>query len=501
MTEFSNLSEPSEFWEYFIQITKIPRCSRKEDLIREYIKKEAEKFGYANEIDQAGNILITIPPSNGEMEEITTIVIQSHMDMVCEKNADVEHDFSKDPLKLEVIELSNEKWLTAQGTTLGADNGVGIAYQLSLMKRIHSGELDFGPKSIKLLFTVDEEMGLKGASEMDKEFARGEYLINADSEEEDKFTIGCAGGHQFRVQLNFKKIDLSEKADDLAAINLVVKGLMGGHSGVDINKGRANAVKLLSQIMWDLNNKYEIFVNSINGGNLSNAIPREARGIFLVKREHLSDAVQTVDMHSAEIRRNFEGIENNLSITTEEIVEFTDYKAIETTFQKSILDLFNLMPNGPAFNHPRIEGLVHTSNNFAAIKTKEEQIKFKISIRSLTEYDKEILYNKILTLMKLAGLEYNTYKHTIYPSWPPKFDSRISNVAEKVYEDLFNEKVEIQAIHAGLECAYFSSYFPKMEVISIGPDVLGGHSPDERLRIKSVEKIWKFLVSLTKRLD
>lgn len=496
MEELKHLGSPSEFWEYFYEISKIPRCSGNEGKIRNFINNEAKKFGFETEIDEVKNLLVSIPSKSGDG---ITVVLQSHMDIVCEKNKDSAHDFSQDPLNLELINIDEEKWITAKGTTLGADNGVGIAYQLAIMKLISNKQLILDHINLKLLFTVDEEMGLKGASGLKKEFARGEYLINLDSEDDKTFTVGCAGGIQFRTK--FKLYTQKIHEEDYIPIKIQIKGLLGGHSGVDIDKGRGHSVKIISQILWNINKEFEIKINSIDGGNLSNAIPREAQAIIFIHKSKQENVLTSANHHFGEIKKLYDGIEPNMNLKVEELKKNDSFSIMEKNFQDKLLNLFYVMPTGPIYLHPRIEGLVHTSMNFATIKTKDQVIKTRISIRSISNYDKEILHDKVITLMNLTNLEYENYKYVKYPSWPPKFDSKLNTIAKEVYNNLFNEEVEIQAIHAGLECAYFSDYFPEMEVISFGPDIKGGHSPDERLRVKSVSKIWNILINLLKKLD
>ena len=498
MENLKDFGEPLEFWHFFYEITKIPRCSTYEDKIREYIKKEAEKLGFQTEVDTIKNIVVRIPSNRDSKSNKTGVVLQSHMDMVCEKNKDIQHDFLKDPLKLKTIEIENEKWLTAEGTTLGADNGVGIAYQLAIMKKIHDGSLDFDALDLDLLFTVDEERGLSGASQMDKNLISGKYLLNLDSEEDDRFTIGCAGGRVFKAEVNYKKELISNQ--NLRAVKISISGLLGGHSGSDINKNRGNALKILTEVIWKINSKFDILINSLEGGNLTNAIPREAHIIFFVETSQWNELESFLKDIALNIKDLYEGTDSNLAISIELMKDFTDKTTFSQDFQNKLIDLFYLIPNGPISLHPTSVGLVHTSLNFAVVHTLENIIEFKVSTRSLTQYDKDTLFEKLKTLLKTSGLVINIEIVTIYPSWPPVFNSKLTEISKQVYKNLFDKEVIIQAIHAGLECAFFSLYYPDMEMISLGPDVLGGHSPDERLNIRSVSKIWKFLLTLLKNL-
>jgi dipeptidase D len=499
MENLKDFGEPIEFWQYFYEITKIPRCSTYEDKIREYIKSEAEKLGFQTEIDTIKNLVVRIPSKTDSDSKKTGVVLQSHMDIVCEKNDNVQHDFLKDPLKLKTIEIENEKWLTAEGTTLGADNGVGIAYQLAIMKKIHEGSLDFGALDLDLLFTVDEERGLSGASQMDKSLIGGKYLLNLDSEEDSRFTIGCAGGRVFKVGINYERELLSDP--NLNAIKISISGLLGGHSGTDINKKRGNALKILTEIIWKISSKFDIFVNSLEGGNLTNAIPREAHIIFFIGSDQKNELEAFLKDIMPNIKNLYEGTDSSLEISVDLLKDFPDKTSFSKTFQSLLLDLFYLMPNGPISLHPTSKGLVHTSLNFAVVHTLENSIEFKVSTRSLEQYDKDSLFEKLKTLLKMSELDTNIEVITVYPSWPPNFNSKLTEISKQVYKNLFDKEVIIQAIHAGLECAYFSSFYPDMEMISLGPNVIGGHSPDERLEVKSVAKIWKFLIVLLQNLN
>lgn len=497
MKNLRNLGNPPEFWDYFFEISKIPRCSQKEEFIREFIKKEANRFNFETNRDDTGNIVIKIP-SKMDIRK-TRVVLQSHMDMVCEKNGDIAHNFSKDALKLLTINLNDEQWITADGTTLGADNAVGMAYQLTLMKKIYDGSLNLGPLSLDLLFTVDEERGLTGASQMEKSLIQGEYLINLDSEEDDEFTIGCAGGRVFAVEIE-KRSEVMNLNDDTIPIKISISGLIGGHSGMDINKGRGNALKILIEILWKIDSQFDFSVNSIEGGNLTNAIPREASAILLVNLSEKEEIYGVINEIIPKIKDLYEGIEPNLAIKTEKSTDFMDNTLFNLDFQHKLLNLFNIIPTGPVAHHPTSKGLVHTSLNFASVHTLEDKIELKISTRSLTQYHKDTLFESIQSILKMTGLNFKLIIETIYPSWSPNFNSKIVNISKILYKEMFNKEVTIKAIHAGLECAFFSEFYPQMQMISMGPDIVGGHSPDERLRVNSVEKIWRFLINLLEKL-
>jgi dipeptidase D len=449
-------------------------------------------------MDKIQNLVVRIPSKSGNEAGKLKVVLQSHMDMVCEKHDRTQHDFAKDPLKLELLEIDKEKWLTAEGTTLGADNGVGIAYQLAIMKKIQEGSLDLNGVDLDLLFTVDEERGLSGASQMDKNLISGTYLLNLDSEEDDRFTIGCAGGRVFKGDIKYEKELLSNP--NLMVIKLSISGLLGGHSGSDINKNRGNALKILAEVIWKINSKFNIYINSLEGGNLTNAIPREAHAIFFIEQSHKNELEAFLKDVTPNIKMLYEGTDSNLEIIIDTMKDFIDKTAFSKDFQNKLVDLFHLIPNGPISLHPTSKGLVHTSLNFAVVHTLENTIEFKVSTRSLTQYDKDTLFEKLKALLQISGLDINIEIITLYPSWPPDFNSKLAEISKQVYKNLFGKEVIIQAIHAGLECAFFSYYYPDMEMISLGPNVLGGHSPDERLQIRSVSKLWEFLIALLKNL-
>ncbi|MFX1461784.1 MAG: beta-Ala-His dipeptidase [Promethearchaeota archaeon] len=495
MFNLKELGEPIEFWEYFEKISKIPRCSEHEEKIRSFIKKEADDLGYVTKVDKAGNLLIKIP-----VKSLPYLkgVLQCHMDMVCEKNEAVTHDFSKDPLKLMIKNLNGEKWLTADGTTLGADNGVGISYLLTLMKKIHKGEIDIDSLSLDLLFTVNEEQGLRGAFEIKEDFTGGDFLINIDAEEDNAVTIGCAGGIVTIYEVKIEKIKVEET---YIPIKIFISGLLGGHSGVDINLGRGNALKIISQILWKLNKKFKIQFCSIDGGNKTNAIPREATSILYIEKDKFSEIKNFIETQSRNIKVIFEGIEPNLEISIKKLENYSNKKVFSNKFQDRILNIIYLIPFGPLSMHPQIKGLVFNSTNLGTIKTRDSDIEIKISQRSLSEYFKTVIWENVKALFDLSNLDFNFKIDSDYPGWTPNFESNILAKCDETYEDLFNEKIVVKAIHAGLECGILKKKFPQMDMIAIGPINEAAHSPDERLLIKSVEKVWKFIIALLKNLS
>ncbi|MFW9825722.1 MAG: beta-Ala-His dipeptidase, partial [Candidatus Thorarchaeota archaeon] len=412
---------------------------------------------------------------------------------------DVIHDFSKDPIKLNMEEIENQKWITADGTTLGADNAVGICYLLTLMNKIHKSELDFGSLGIDLLFTIDEEVGLKGAFNIDEDLIEGSFLINLDAEDEDAVTIGCAGGRVSFFQVKDERIEVN-KNQDLIPIKIFISGLLGGHSGADIHLGRGNALKILGEILWKLNKKYYINLHSINGGNRTNAIPREANAIIYIKELNFSELKEFIQELILKIKRAYEHIEPTFQVLVERINNFTEVKIFKKRLQDKVLDILYTLPNGPISMHPQIKGLVFTSSNLAVVKTGKEIIEIKISQRSLSRYFKIALWEKTISLFELTGLNAEVKIDSDYPGWTPDFDSKILALCKDAYTELFSEEMKVRAIHAGLECGVLKKKFPNMEMVSIGPKIVGAHSPDERVSISSVEKIWTYLIKLLKKL-
>lgn len=480
------LGEPSDFWNYFVSITKIPRCSGNEGGLRKFITYEAESFGFGTKQDKVGNLVVSLP---AQKEEKRRVILQSHMDMVCEKNENVKHDFTKDPLNLEIIDLKGEKWLTANGTTLGADNAVGVAFSLLLMKRIHQGENYYGSLGIDLLFTVNEETGLNGAFNIGKDIVKGEYLINLDSEEDDEFTVGCAGGIATfaEIRVDFEKIEYG------IPIKLSISGLQGGHSGVDIHLGRGNAIKIMANLLSNINKYVKIYIQSINGGNRTNAIPRECQCILFVLPKDLSQLIKKNDEQIEEIRRRIYPVDPYFIVNLESLIDYDDVRVFPDKIQEKLLVILNEMPNGAISIHPKLTDLVHTSNNLASIKTKKNKILIDTGQRSLEEKSKIEISQKIENLLKQPDLDVKITHIGDYPGWDPDFNSQLVQLSKEVYEEMFSQPPKIKAIHAGLECGILKKHFPEMQMISIGPNIVGPHSPDERLSIKSVDKFWKFL--------
>ncbi len=475
---------PKLIWNFFDQITKIPRPSKKEGKIVQFLLDFAKSYGLEVEKDEANNVLIKKSATSGK-ENIAPIILQSHVDMVCEKNNDVKHDFENDPLQTYI----ENGWVKAKGTTLGADDGIGVAASLAILA---SKDLEHGP--LECLFTTDEETGLTGAFALQKGFLTGDILVNLDTEEEGEFYIGCAGGKNTIATFTYTT---KEAPADYFWFKITVKGLNGGHSGSEIDKGLGNANKILARYLWTLNKDYAVALAQIDGGNLSNAIPREASAIAGIPMVAKEKASVLVNILQSEVEAELKAIDPEVKL----IVESTE--APKTCIDKStvnnLLNALYACPHGVMGMSFEIPGLVETSTNMASVKMKEgNTIVVTTSQRSSTNSLKVDVANKVTAVFSLASAEIKATDG--YPGWKPNADSAILKISENVYQKLFGNKPEIKAIHAGLECGLFLEKYPNLDMISCGPTILGAHSPEERIEIATVEKWWKFLVELLKSI-
>jgi len=474
---------PGEVWQYFEEICQIPRPSKKEEHIIQYLVDFAEENNLEYKQDSIGNVLIKKPASVG-CENAPSVILQSHVDMVCEKHSHVRHDFERDSIK-PVIE---DGWVKATGTTLGADDGIGVATQLAVLA---SNEIKHGP--IECLFTVDEETGLTGAFNLKKGFFDSKILLNLDSEDEGELFIGCAGGLDTVATFN---IDKEEIPDTFFAIKLSVSGLKGGHSGDDIDKGLGNAVKIMNRFLWQSTREYGLRVHSFTGGNLRNAIAREATTIALVpltQKEPIRIAFNVFyDEVCSELEKTEPGIKMHL-----ESCDLPDYVWTKE-FQQQFLNSIYVCPHGVMEMSRKIAGLVETSTNLAAIKEENDKIIVSTSQRSSIETAKENVAAMVRSSFELAGAK---VKHGEgYPGWEPNTNSEILRITRDSYEELFGKTPIVRAIHAGLECGLFLEKYPDLDMISFGPTIKGAHSPEERLEIETVEKFWKHLLDVLNKI-
>lgn len=477
--------QPSLVWTAFDDITKIPRPSKHEDKIREYLLKYAKDHSIEAKTDEVGNVVMKKPATPG-YEKAPVLVLQAHMDMVAEKNSGVEHDFLKDPIQTYI----DGDWVKAKGTTLGADNGIGMAAALAALA---DEEIQHGP--LEGLFTVNEEIGLEGAEKLGKDMISGKILINLDSEDDGEIFIGCAGGIDTTAVFSYKR---SFAPDHFTYFEVKVSGLAGGHSGGDIHLGRANANKVIARFIWECSNKWDIEVSSFTGGNLRNAIPREAKAVFGIHDKHRSEINEFLDRYAEEIRIEYKGVEPSMNLEITE-VEKPEFCIDSATSLKLIRALYSA-PHGVVSMSRDIEGLVETSTNLAAVKmTEDNKIVVTTSQRSSLESRKNDIAGQVEAHFQLAGAEVDHSDG--YPGWAPNVESKIMQISAEAYEELFGVKPKIKAIHAGLECGLFLSKNPHLDMVSIGPTMRDVHSPDEKLLIPTVDKFWKHLCLMLKKVS
>ncbi|MCM1005908.1 MAG: aminoacyl-histidine dipeptidase [Prevotella sp.] len=469
--------KPALIWQCFDEITKVPRPSRHEEQIRAFLLNFAAKHNIAVKTDKVGNVVMSKPATPG-CEGAPTVILQAHMDMVAEKNNDVQHDFLKDPIQTYI----DGDWVKAKGTTLGADNGIGMA---ACMAALIDKDLVHGP--IECLFTVNEEIGLEGAINLGEGMITGKILINLDSEDDGEIFVGCAGGIDTTAIFSYHR---SVAPEHFHFLKVSVSGLLGGHSGGDIHLGRANANKLIARFLWNMSQKHEVEICEFDGGNLRNAIPREAYAIFGVHGEAKQTVVDALDQFAQEIAAEFAGIEPSVKFEIES-VDRPEFCIDSDTSLRLIRALYSA-PHGVYSMSRDLPGLVETSTNLAAVKMEaDNKIKVTTSQRSSVESRKFDIAGQVEAHFQLAGAEVSHSDG--YPGWAPNMKSPIMKIAAEAYEELFNVKPAIKAIHAGLECGLFLETHPELDMVSFGPTMTGVHSPDEQLNIPTVEKFWRHL--------
>lgn len=469
---------PQTLWKHFDEIRKIPRCSKKEEKIREYVINFAKKQNLSFNVDKIGNVVIRRASSKGK-EKCSGVILQAHMDMVCEKNEDVKHDFEKDPIKIEI----EGEWVKAVGTSLGADNGIGVAACLAILE-----EENLINPPLEILLTVDEETGLTGARGLEKSFIKGRRLLNLDTEDEGVFIIGCAGGAdtEFFIPITRKK----ERFKNFYVLK--IKGLKGGHSGLDIHLERGNAIKIITRILYNI--KEEIELVSIDGGNKRNAIPRECKAVFASNNEvKIKERLGRIEK---EIREELSVKDPGIKIELEE-VSF-DFLPMVKEDKERILRFLLLLPHGVVSRDPHMIDFVQTSTNLALIKTEDRRVHIVENSRSSVNSELEYVKNILKAAGEIIGA--SVKQPPGYPGWRPNPDSLLLKKAVKVYKNTFGKEPKVKAVHAGLETAIIGERFPGMDMISFGPTIKHPHSPEEVVNIPSVEKFYKFLKEFLKEL-
>ena len=466
----------------FTEISNVPRCSKNEEKIGKWLQNWAAERDLEYKTDKVGNVLIKVPGKNG-LEKSQPIALQGHMDMVCEKTPDSTHDFSKDPIKLMEI----DGWLTADKTTLGADNGIALAISLAL-----ADSKDIKHPPLELLFTVDEETGLTGANFIEPGFIDSKILLNIDSEDEGVLTIGCAGGRDTKIELPLNYIDANSFVSNF---KISLTGLKGGHSGVDIIKNRANAIKIMARLLNRINNKFGLNIIDFNGGSAHNAIPRYCVCDVAIEENDLVELENELAEFQKIVSNEFKN-EDKINFKIEKI-DFVE-KIIDSVSSEKMIDLLIALPNGIFSMSEEIENLVETSNNEATANIIDGKLHILSSQRSSVVSKLDNLTNKIEAVCRLANADYESGNG--YPAWEPNWDSKLLAKCKQTYFDLFKKEPVVEVIHAGLECGIIGSKFENMDMISIGPTIENPHSPDERMKISDIEKIWNFLIGLFQTL-
>lgn len=478
-----NQLEPRAIFHFFEEICQVPRPSKKEERIREYLINFAKQRKLTYKVDEAGNVIIEKPATPGK-GNLKKVILQSHMDMVCEKNNDTVHDFDKDPIQTYV----DGEWLKAKGTTLGADNGIGMAAELAVLD---ATDIEHGP--IECLFTVDEETGLTGAFALKEDFLTGDILLNLDSEDDGELFIGCAGGAGTTATFPF----VTEVAPaDYYYFKVTVKGLTGGHSGDDINKNRANANKLLNRFLVQLNTEFDLRLAEIDGGNLHNAIPREAHAVCAVPMDAKEQVRVKLNVFAAEIENEFSVTEPNVQCLLESVT------ATAMVMEKERMNCFLLaiyaVHHGVYAMSQDMPGLVETSSNLASIKLKGDSLVVVTSQRSSILSSRKDMSMMVRAAFELGGAIVTTGDG--YPGWKPNPQSEILRITADSYKRLFGVEPKVRAIHAGLECGLFLEKYPHLDMVSFGPTLRGVHSPDERMLIPTVKKFWEHLVDVLQHI-
>jgi dipeptidase D len=475
--------KPEPMWRHFYGITQIPRPSKKEEKVLAYLTDLLKNMGYDYEQDAVGNIVVRKPATPGH-EKAPMVLIQGHVDMVCEKNKGTEFDFDNEPIKV----YRDGDWITAEGTTLGADNGIGLAAGLAVLE---AKDLVHGP--MEFLFTVDEETGMTGAKELKPGFLKADIMLNLDSEEDGTLYVGCAGGMDTAGHLDLK---FSDAPSSHVALEFIVSGLKGGHSGLDIHSGRANAIKVLARAMQKVFGGHDAYLSTMAGGSKRNAIPREAEAIIYVPKGDVEPIKAAMVEMSAMLSNEMQSLEPDVAIEVNEVAG--NGKVAASDQATTLWNVLYVLPHGVIKFSNDIAGLVETSTNLATVTMNGDRLTIGTSQRSSVNSEKMDAVAMVVAGLALAGLEVENGDG--YPGWQPNMQSLALKETKESFKQLYGDYPAIKAIHAGLECGLIGEVFPKMEMISFGPTIEGAHSPDERLNIPTSEKFWNLLVKLLENL-
>lgn len=477
--------QPPLMWKYFAEISRIPRGSKNEAAISDYIVATAKKLGLQVKQDRLGNVVVKKPASPGK-QHVRPICLQGHLDMVCEKNADKVHDFMKDPIEL----VRKGNIMMANGTTLGADNGVAVATNLAIME---DKSLVHGP--LELLFTIDEETGLTGASNLAPDSLESKTLMNLNSEEEGALYVGCSGG---KDTVATWKAGFEKAPAQTVAFRLKVSGLRGGHSGLEIDKGRGNAIKIINRVLIDLT-ALGARLSAIDGGNKRNAIPRECEAILFIPKKSIDAAKKLVAKYNTTVRAEFATVEKDLSIALTEVSGARKGKVVKKAVQKKLFQTIAALPHGVIKMSADISWLVETSTNVAVINRTKNAIVLATSQRSPVASELDEIVQTVSTIFELGGAAVE--QGDGYPGWKPNLESPILKLAITTYKSLYGKEPEVKAVHAGLECGILGERFPGMDMVSFGPTLEAVHSPEEKIFIDTVDRFWKYLLAILKNAN
>ncbi|MCD6017656.1 MAG: aminoacyl-histidine dipeptidase [Bacteroidetes bacterium] len=482
MNEAIRKLEPTAMWNNFTDLNAVPRPSKKEERVIQFISDFGKKLNLPTTVDEVGNVIIKKPATKG-MEDRVTVVLQSHLDMVHQKNAATNFDFNTQGIEM----LVDGDWVKANGTTLGADNGIGVASIMALLE-----STDIPHPALEALFTIDEETGMTGALALKGGLLDGGIMLNLDTEDDNELTIGCAGGVD--VTANGKYTQESPKHNN--AFKITVKGLTGGHSGMDIHKGRGNANKIMNRLLFNLSKDLQIEISSIDGGSLRNAIPRESVSLITVAEENKEKLKKQVQQFETVLKGEHSTTDPKLAITIED--SETPSHVFSKDFQYRLIRSIYACPFGIYRMSPDIAGLVQTSNNVSRVFIKDGSYQVQCLTRSSVDSEKTDLQSAITASFELLGAEITTAGS--YPGWTPKPSSPIVKLMSDLYKERYKTEAKVSACHAGLECGILGTNYPDMQMISFGPNITGAHSPDEKVQISSVQKYWGFLLETLVRI-
>lgn len=482
MENFKNLKSYKVF-EHFKNISEIPRGSGNEKGISDYLVKFGKNLGLEVIQDKALNVIIKKPASKG-YENAPTVIIQGHLDMVCEKNKDTIHDFLKDPIELVV---KGDK-IYANGTTLGADDGIAVAYAMALLE-----DNTIEHPALEVLMTTDEETGMTGAMALSKEDISGKILINIDTEEEGYLLVSCAGGIRTKSSVKLEK----EEVKNEKIYTISIRGLKGGHSGTEINKWRGNSNKLLGRILMDIYNSMEVSLISVDGGSKNNAIPREVDGTIAIKEEDKDALVNLIEKWDTVFKKELETQDKDVKVTLNEVSDSVSSKFTKNTTEK-VIKLLYLYPNGVNTMSVNIKDLTESSTNLGIVKTNEDSVEFDSAVRSSVPTLVDEIVTRIKEVTELLGGDFES--NAGYPAWQYKKESKIRDICQRVYKEMTGKDAIVYAIHAGVECGLFEEKLGELDMISFGPDIRDAHTPQENLSIPSTENVWNYLLEVLKNI-